>query len=108
MSSRVGAEFARAWLSVFCWKGFDLTGRRLQTLTFRCQHHLARRECGADGDAVHAALSVDPEVVDRIRLAAVVAAAPDGRAVEFEIHARLGSRTALAVRIHDFDIEERH
>src|SRR6185312_11396473 len=82
-------------------------GRGIKTGAGGGQFNCAGGQSGADGNAVDATFGVEPEVVDRFHLAAVVAAAPDGGAFEFKIDARFVSRATASLGIDDFDIKER-
>ena len=61
---------------------------------------------GADGDAVDAAFGVEIEVIDGVKNATVVTAAPDGRAGEVKIDAGLIGRAALAFSIKDLKVNK--
>ena len=47
-------------------------------------------------------------VVGRVELRGVEAAAPDDRAADVEIHARLVGRAAFAFGVHDLEVNQRH
>src|ERR1017187_7040619 len=86
--------------------GFDFHRGWVQPRAGGGQRDGAGLEGRTDGDAVDTALGVEPEVVDRIGDAAVVTAAPEGRAVQLEIPTRLIRRAAPSLCLHHNRVEE--
>ena len=87
--------------------GFQLQGRGCESGPPCGDGDAAGLQGGAKAGAVDAALGVEEGRVGASFLAAVITAAPDGGAGNFEIHARLVSRAAAAFGIHHFHIDER-
>ena len=66
----------------------------------------ARLQSGADSDAVDAAFEIEIGVIDGVRNAAVVSAAPDGGAGAAEVDAMLKGWAALAVCVDGLSVNQ--
>src|ERR1035441_151739 len=80
----------------------DLTGPQARTIGRDC--NCASRTGGTDGYAVDAAFGIQVEVVCGIDLAAIVAAAPDARSRDGEIHSGVISRAAPTLGVDDLHV----
>ena len=65
------------------------------------------RPGGAYRNAVDAQFSIEIEIIGRINLAAVVAAAPDACSGSGELNLSVVGRTSLPLAIDHFDIDKR-
>ena len=89
------------------WLGDDLHLGRLQAGASGGDCNRSGRETGAESNPVDPAFRIQVEIVGRIDLSAVVAAAPDARAVKREIHAGIVGGYALTFGIEDFHVDQR-
>src|ERR1044072_4590982 len=92
----------------FNWGGVEFYHGRFQSGASGREADAAGPERGANSDAGNTAFISEPQIIYRIRFAAVVTAAPDCRAFKFEIDARLVRGASAPLRVDDFDVKERH
>src|ERR1039457_486196 len=88
--------------------GDDLNLCGFQTRTAGRDCNCACRKGGTDGHTVDPAFGTQVEIVCRIDLAAIVAAAPDSRSGDGEVNSVVVGWAALAFGIDDFHVNQRH